>query len=163
MNLNNHYVTNLQIAIPRRSFLALLGVTGLITASCARTSVPYISSQDVAIKTVIAEKTQLILAATSLAVNNPAIAFPLKVVSDHNLMHISALTEFLPSADPEANASSSSGIAIDLPALSNKCLQFSNRHLELACSNVDAELSRTLGLIAGSEIMHHALLNSLTL
>lgn len=119
------------------------------------------SAQELAVQAVISEKTQLITEATALANSNSLFAPALKVVAQHNEMHIAALTNFLLTAIPQISASPVLEINLSLAKLSTKCAEFSNNHLELACSGIDAELSRTLALIAGSEITHNALLNAL--
>jgi hypothetical protein len=59
------------------------------------------------------------------------------------------------SASPSAPTSQ----GVDLPALTTRCAVFSTNNMELACKLVDAELSRTVALIAASEMQHFALLS----
>ena len=147
----------------RRSFLAILGSAGFLVSSCAWTKgKPEISAQELAVQGVIAEKTQLITEAKALANSSLLFAPALKVVAEHNEIHISALAKFMPTSKPQISASPILDPGINLAELSAKCATFSDSHLELACSDLDAELSRTLALIAGSEITHHALLKALT-
>lgn len=146
----------------RRSFLAILGSVGFLVSSCAWTKgKPELSAQELAVQNVITEKSQLIAEANALANSSSLFAPALKIVAEHNELHISALAKFIPTAAPQVSASPALDLALKLPEISAKCASFSNSHLLLACSDVDAELSRTLALIAGSEITHHALLNAL--
>ena len=162
--MNNTYVTSLKKALPRRSFLAIVGCTGLLVASCGKVvQKPEFSSQELGVQAIIAEKTRFILAANAFAASNPIYAPALQVVVEHNALHIAALTKFAPIvATPEASASVMPESRVSLSKLSAQCAAFSNSHLEFACSGIAAELSRTLGLIAGSEITHHAFLNAIT-
>ena len=160
--MNNTYVTNLQKSLPRRSFLALLSCTGFLVASCGKvTPEPEISAQEVGLQAIISEKTRFILAANTFAAANPMYAPALQIVTEHNALHIAALAKFASGAAPEASASAIPEVGLTLGKLSAQCAAFSNSHLEFACSGISAELSRTLALIAGSEIMHHAFLNSI--
>jgi hypothetical protein len=160
--MNNTYVTNLQNRLPRRSFLALLSCTGFLVASCGKVAQePEISAQELGLQTIIAEKTRFILAANTLAASSPIFAPALQIVAEQNALHVAALTKFASLEVPEASASAIPEVGLTLSKLSAQCAAFSNSHLEFACSGISAELSRTLGLIAGSEIMHHAFLNSI--
>lgn len=160
--MNNTYVTSLQKNLPRRSFLALLSLTGFLVASCGKVAQdPEISAQEFGVQAIIAEKTRFILAANTLAASNPIYAPALQVVVEHNALHIAALTKFAFLGVPDASALPEIGLT--LGKLSAQCAAFSNSHLEFACSGIAPELSRTLGLIAGSEIMHHAFLNAIVL
>lgn len=161
--MNNTYVTSLQKNLPRRSFLALLSCVGFLVASCGKVAQkPEVSAQELGVQSIIAEKARFILAANTFAASNPTYAPALQVVVEHNALHIAALTKFVPIAAPEASASAIPEFGLSLAKLSAQCAAFSNNHLEFACSGIAAELSRTLGLIAGSEITHHAFLNALT-
>ena len=146
-------MTRFQVNLARRSFIALVGGTGLLVASCGKLRLePEVSAEELGVLVIIDEKSKFITAAIALAAVNPNYASPLKIVVEHNELHIAALTKF-ESAIPEAVSS--------LPRLSAQCAEFSASHLDFACSGITPELSRTLGLIAGSEIMHHAFLNAL--
>ena len=155
-------MTSLREDFSRRTFLALLSCTGLFVASCGKVAQePEISAQELGLQAIIAEKTRFILAANTFAASNPIYAPALQIVAEHNTLHIAALTKFASVVAPEASASAIPEVGLTLGKLSAQCAAFSNSHLEFACSGTAAELSRTLGLIAGSEIMHHALLNSI--
>lgn len=162
-NMNNTYVTSLKKALPRRSFLAIVGCTGFLVAACGKVAQkPEISPQELGVQAIIAEKTRFISAVNTFAASNPIYAPALQVVVEHNALHIAALTKFAPISAPEASASAMPELRLSLPILSAQCAAFSNSHLEFACSGIGSELSRTLGLIAGSEITHHAFLNAIT-
>lgn len=155
-------MTNFSSPLRRRSFLAILSAAGFLVSSCAWTKgEPEISAQELAVRGVVAEKTQLMTQANALANSNSLFAPALKVVAQHNEIHIYALAKFMPTATPQNSFSPILDPGINLAELSAKCASFSDSHLELACSDLDTELSRTLALIAGSEITHHALLNGL--
>lgn len=159
--MNNTYVTNLQKNLPRRSFLALVGFTGFLVVAWRKVAQePEISAQELGVQAIIAEKTRFMLAANTFAASNPIYAPALQVVVEHNALHIAALTKFAFHGVSEISASAIPEVGLSLPKLSAQCAAFSTNHLEFACSGIAAELSRTLGLIAGSEIMHHAFLNA---
>lgn len=156
-------MTNFSSPLRRRSFLAILGAAGFLVSSCAWTKgEPEISAQELSVLGVTAEKTQLITEAYALANSNLLFAPALNVVAQHNEIHISALAKFMPPATTQISVSPILDPGIGLAELAAKCASFSDGHLKLACSDIDAELSRTLALIAGSEIAHHALLTALT-
>ena len=162
--MNNTYVTSFQTNLQRRSFIALISGTGLLVASCGIVrSEPEVSAEEAGVQGIIAEKSKFILAANSVAVASPIYASALKVVVEHNELHIAALTEFALLEVPQISSSATPEGLLTLSRISAQCSAFSTRHLEFACSGVTPELSRTLGLIAGSEIMHHAFLNGILL
>lgn len=161
-SLNNTYVTSLRADLSRRTFLALLSAAGLLVASCGKKAQePEISAQELGLQGIIAEKTRFILATNTFAASNPIYAPALQIIAEHNALHIAVLTKFASLGAPEPSTSAIPEVGLTLGKLSTQCAEFSNSHLEFACSGIAAELSRTVGLIAGSEIMHHALLNSI--
>jgi hypothetical protein len=160
--MNNTYVSSFQIDLPRRAFIALIGGSALLIASCGNVRVePEVSAEEAGIQAIIAEKSKFILAANSVAASYPIYASPLKIVIAHNELHIEALTKFAILTVPQSDASATPEGLLTLSRISAQCSAFSTKHLEFACSGVNPELSRTLGLIAGSEIMHHAFLNAI--
>lgn len=155
-------MTRFQVNLARRSFIALVGGTGLLVVSCGKLRPePEVSAEELGVRVIIKEKSKFITAAIALAAANPNYASPLKIVVEHNELHIAALTKFATLAIPEPSESAIPEAVSSLPRLSAQCAEFSASHLDFACSGITPELSRTLGLIAGSEIMHHAFLNAL--
>jgi hypothetical protein len=155
-------VARFQVNLARRSFIALVGGTGLLVASCGKLRLePEVSEEELGVQVIIEEISKFITAAIALAAVNPNYASPLKIVVEHNELHIAALTKFSTLAIPKPSESAIPEAVSSLPRLSAQCAEFSTSHLDFACSGITPELSRTLGLIAGSEIMHHAFLNAL--
>lgn len=155
-------MTRFQVNLPRRSFIVLVGGTGLLVASGGKLQPePEVSAEELGVRVIIKEKSKFIMAAIALAAANPNYASPLKIVVEHNELHIAALTKFVTLALPETSEGAIPEAVSSLPRLSAQCAEFSASHLDFACSGIAPELSRTLGLIAGSEIMHHAFLNAL--
>lgn len=155
-------MTRFQVNLPRRSFIALVGGTGLLVASGGNLRPePEVSAEELGVRAIIKEKSKFIMAAIALAADNPNYASPLKIVVEHNELHVAALTKFAALAIPETSEGARPDAVSSLPRLSAQCAEFSASHLDFACSGITPELSRTLGLIAGSEIMHHAFLNAL--
>ena len=109
------------------------------------------------IERIIQEKQELIIDAQGLLASNPELSSPLQVLIDQNSAHIEALAKYSPSTE-HASPSPSSPEAIDLSALTTRCAVLSTNHLNTACRLAEAELSRVVSLIAGSEMQHHALL-----
>lgn len=163
--LNNTYVDRLvattSLMLSRRSFLAGIGSTAVLVSACGVNSgAPASDPAATAIEGIVQAKQGLIADATSLLTREPSLSASLQVVIDQNLIHVETLNPHLP-ADSSATASAPAAQEVDLPALATRCAVFSSNNLSLASNLPDAELSRLLALIAGSEIQHHALLTGL--
>ena len=163
--LNNTYVDRLvattSLMLSRRTFLAGIGSTAVLVSACGVNSgAPASDPSATAIEGIVQAKQGLIADATSLLTREPSLSASLQVVIDQNLIHIEALTPHLP-ASSSAAATAPATQEVDLPALATRCAVFSSNNLSLASKLPDAELSRLLALIAGSEIQHHALLTGL--
>lgn len=161
-HLNNTYVGRLVTKTPsvisRRTFLAGIGSTAVLVSACGVNSgsAAFDPGAD-AIKGIVQSKQGLIADATSLLAREPSLSASIQVVIDQNLIHIEALSTYLP-ANSSAAATAPATQEVNLPALATRCAVFSSNNLNLARNLPDAELSRLLALIAGSEIQHHALL-----
>jgi hypothetical protein len=163
--LNNTYVGKLGAAtslmLSRRTFLAGIGSTAVLVSACGVNSGASVSDPAaIAIEGIVQAKQGLIADATNLLAREPSLSALLRIVIDQNLIHIEALTPHLP-ANFSAAASEPATQEVNLPALATRCAVFSSNNLSLASNLPDAELSRLLALIAGSEIQHHALLTGL--
>lgn len=164
-NLNNTYVgrlvTKTSLVLSRRTFLAGIGSTAVLVSACGVNSgSPASDPVADAIEGIVQSKQGLIADATNLLAREPSLGASLQVVIDHNLIHIEALTPHLPTNSSDAAAMPATQ-EVNLPALTTRCAVFSSNNLSLASDLSDAELSRLLALIAGSEIQHHALLTGL--
>lgn len=158
--MNNTYVSNsiLHRNLKRRTFLAGIGSVAVLVSSCGTTkNSSDINSIENQIERIIQEKQELIIDAQGLLASNPELSSPLQVLIDQNSAHIEALAKYSPSTE-HASPSPSSPEAIDLSALTTRCAVLSTNHLNTACRLAEAELSRVVSLIAGSEMQHHALL-----
>ena len=163
--LNNTYVGRLvaitSLVLSRRTFLAGVGSTAVLVGACGVTAeAPASDPAPKEIEKIISLKQILISDATDLIARDPSLGTSLQVVVDQNLIHIAALNSFLtPGSSPSATTTPSRDIS--LPALATRCAVFSTNNLSVASGLPDAELSRLLALIAGSEMQHHALLSGL--
>jgi hypothetical protein len=81
---------------------------------------------------------------------------PLQVVIDQSRLHIEALSQY---STIRSSPSVAEPREVNLPALASRCAVFSTNNVGLACTLTDSELSRTIALIAASEMQHHALLS----
>jgi hypothetical protein len=163
--LNNTYVDRLvattSLMLSRRTFLAGIGSTAVLVSACGVKSGASASDPvAAAIEGIVQSKQGLIADATSLLSREQSLSASLQVVIDQNLIHIEALTPHLP-ASFSTGTTAPAEQEVDLPALTTRCAVFSSNNLGLASNLPDAELSRLLALIAGSEIQHHALLTGL--
>jgi hypothetical protein len=144
--------------LKRRTFLTGIGSAAVLVSSCGATKdSSNINSIENQIDKIIQEKQELIIDAQGLLASNPELSSPLQVLIDQNSAHIEALAKYSPSTE-QASPSPSSPQAIDLSALTTRCAVLSTNHLNTACRLADAEISRVVSLIAGSEMQHHALL-----
>ena len=144
--------------LKRRTFLAGIGSVAVLVSSCGATKTSNNSSSvESQIKKIIQEKQELIIDAQALLASNPELSSPLQVLIDQNSAHIEALAKYSPSTE-QVSPSPGSPQAVDLSALTTRCAVFSTNHLNTACRLNDAEISRVVSLIAGSEMQHHALL-----
>lgn len=149
------------LVLSRRTFLAGIGSTAVLISACGVNSgAPEADPAAVAIKGIVQAKQGLIADATNLLIREPSLSASLRVVIDQNMIHIEALSSYLP-ANSSAAATAPATQEVNLPALATRCAVFSSNNLNLASTLPDAELSRLLALIAGSEIQHHALLTGL--
>ena len=65
-------MTRFQVNLARRSFIALVGGTGLLVASCGKLRLePEVSAEELGVRVIIEEKSKFITAAIALAVANP--------------------------------------------------------------------------------------------
>ena len=149
--------------LSRRIFLAGLGSTVMLVGACnAKPDASLYDPTATEIAKIVNSKRALIADAVDLMARDPSLSNSLQVVIDQNLIHIEALTPYSPSdSSPAAIAPSAKGVG--LPGLATRCAVFSNNNLSLASGLSDAELSRLLALVAGSEMQHHALLTGLIL
>ena len=142
-------------ALDRRTFLIGIGSAVTLVSACGSKSSPEVDRTATEIQKVISSKEVLISDATNLMKTDATLTAPLQVVIDQNRLHIEALSQY-------STMSSSPSVAepreVDLPALASRCAVFSTNNVGLACALSDSELSRTIALIAASEIQHHALL-----
>ena len=144
--------------LKRRAFLTGIGSAAVLVSSCGATKdSSNINSIENQIDKIIQEKQDLINDAQGLLASNPELSSPLQVLIDQNSVHIEALAKYSPSTE-QASPSPSSPQVIDLSALTSRCAVLSTNHLNTACRLADAEISRVVSLIAGSEMQHHALL-----
>lgn len=149
------------LVLNRRTFLAGISSTAVLVSSCSisnDTSVVDTTASE--IEDIVKAKRELISDATGLIASDPNLSAQLQIVIDQSLLHIESLTPYLP---PGSSPSESATVptAISLPAIVTRCAVFSTNNLNTASANSDAELSRILALIAGSEMQHHALLSGL--
>jgi hypothetical protein len=163
--LNNTYVGRLDAAaslmLSRRTFLAGISSSAVLVSACGVNSgAPASDPAADAIEGIVQSKQGLITDATNLLTREPSLSASLQVVIDQNLIHIEALSPYLP-ANSSAAATAPATQEVNLPALATRCAVFSSNNLSLASKLPDAELSRLLALIAGSEIQHHVLLTEL--
>ncbi len=151
-------VANTSLVLNRRTFLAGITSTVVLVSSCgASNEIPTVNPAASEIAEIIRAKRQLINDATGLIASDPNLSAPLQIVIDQNLLHIEALTPYLPAA----SSPSESPLLlqeVSLAALTTRCAVLSTNNLNTASTILDAELSRILALIAGSEIQHHLLL-----
>ena len=147
------------LLLTRRKFLVAVGTVTVFVSSCsAGNENPNSDSTSIEIQKIITAKNELISDARQLAQGDPALRKPLQVVIDQNLIHIEALSSFLPLLEsPSASPIASNNVG--LPALTTRCEVFSINNLITSRSLPDAEISRVVALIAGSEMQHYALLN----
>jgi hypothetical protein len=147
--------------LSRRTFLAGIGSSAVLISACGVNSgAPASDPVAVAIKGIVQSKQSLISDAANLLKREPSLSASLQVVIDQNLIHIEALSPYLP-ANSSAAVIAPATQEVNLPALATRCAVFSSNNLSLASRLPDAELSRLLALIAGSEMQHHALLSGL--
>ena len=149
------------LVLNRRTFLAGISSTAVLVSSCSisnDTSVVDTTASE--IEDIVKAKRELISDATGLIASDPNLSAQLQIVIDQSLLHIESLTPYL---SPGSSPSESGTVptAISLPAIVTRCAVFSTNNLNTASANSDAELSRILALIAGSEMQHHALLSGL--
>ena len=138
--------------------MVALGASTLLVSSCGVIQ----NSDSVAtvygeLEKIIRAKQELISDAKWLLVAEPALSGPLQVVVDQSLIHVDALASYLP-AGASPSPSSVVSESVDLTALAARCKVFSANSLQVASNSPDAEISRVVALIAGSEIQHHAML-----
>lgn len=149
------------LVLNRRTFLAGISSTAVLVSSCSisnDTSVVDTTASE--IEDIVKAKRELISDATGLIASDPNLSAQLQIVIDQSLLHIESLTPYLsPGSSPSESATVPT--AISLPAIVTRCAVFSTNNLNTASANSDAELSRILALIAGSEMQHHALLSGL--
>ncbi len=149
------------LVLNRRTFLAGISSTAVLVSSCSifnDTSVVDTTASE--IEDIVKAKRELISDATGLIASDPNLSAQLQIVIDQSLLHIESLTPYLsPGSSPSESATVPT--AISLPAIVTRCAVFSTNNLNTASANSDAELSRILALIAGSEMQHHALLSRL--
>ena len=111
-------MTRYQVNLPRRSFIALVGGTGLRGASGGKLQPePEVFAEELGVRVIIEEKSKFIMAAIALAAANPNYASPLKIVVEHNELHIAALTKFATLAIPETSESAIPEAVSSLPRL----------------------------------------------
>lgn len=137
--------------------MAALGASTVLLSSCgsnknSKSLAPIYSE----LEKVVRSKQELISDATWLITSEPAVSIPLQVIVDQNLLHINALSPYVSSGASPSPKVVSEGI--NLPALAARCNVFSSNNLRLASEVPDAEISRVVALIAGSEMQHHILL-----
>ena len=158
--MNNTYVSNpdpaISSALNRRTFLIGIGSVATLLTACGSKLSPEVDRTASEIQEIISAKEVLISDATNLMKTDATLNTPLQVVIDQNRLHIEALSQY-------STMSSSPSVAepreVDLPALASRCAVFSTNNVGLACTLTDSELSRTIALIAASEMQHHALLS----
>jgi hypothetical protein len=154
-------VVTTSLKLSRRTFLAGVGSTAVLVSACGVTAgTPAPDPTTTAIEKIVDSKQVLISDATNLIAREPSLGTSLQVVIDQNLSHIAALNQYLPpGSSPSATALATQDVG--LPALATRCAVLSTNNLSVASGLPDAELSRLLALIAGSEMQHHALLSAL--
>jgi hypothetical protein len=162
-SLNNTYVTDAKLGNPlllnRRAFLVAIGaVTALVSSCSALGEKPAPDATSMEIERIVKAKNELITDAEQLAQLNPALRKPLQAVIDQNLIHIEALSSYIQTFE-SASANPVSANKVGLPALTTRCAVFSTNNLITAGAIPDAEISRVVALIAGSEMQHYALLS----
>ena len=146
------------LVLNRRTFLAGISSTVVLVSSCSISSETPIADPTAGeIEKIVKAKRDLISDATGLISSDPSLISPLQIVIDQNLLHIEGLTPFL-SAGSAPSASAMPAQELSLAALVTRCAVFSTNNLNTASAISDAELSRILALIAGSEMQHHVLL-----
>ena len=140
----------------RRTFLIGIGSAVTLVSACGSKSSPEVNPTAGEIQKIVLSKEALISDATNLMKTDATLTAPLQVVIDQNRLHIEALSQY-------SSISSSPSVTepreVDLPALASRCAVFSTNNVGLACALTDPELSRTVALIAASEMQHHALLS----
>lgn len=149
------------LVLNRRTFLAGISSTAVLVSSCSisnDTSVVDTTASE--IEDIVKAKRELISDATGLIASDPNLSAQLQIVIDQSLLHIESLTPYLLTGSSPSE-SATVPTAISLPAIVTRCAVFSTNNLNTASANSDAELSRILALIAGSEMQHHALLSGL--
>ena len=146
------------LVLNRRTFLAGISSTAVLVSSCSISSETPIADPTAGeIEKIVKAKRDLISDATGLILSDPNLSAPLQIVIDQNLLHIEGLLSYLPDgSSPSASATTSQELS--LAALVTRCAVFSTNNLNTASAISDAELSRILALIAGSEMQHHVLL-----
>lgn len=158
--MNNTYVSNPDLAISsilnRRTFLIGIGSVATLLSACGSKSSPEVDRTASEIQKIISSKETLISDAANLIKTDATLTAPLQVVIDQSRVHIEALSQY-------STISSSPTVTeqreVDLPALASRCAVFSTNNIGLACAVTDSEISRTIALIAASEMQHHALLS----
>ncbi|MEY3606825.1 MAG: hypothetical protein RL289_1005 [Actinomycetota bacterium] len=141
--------------------MAGISSTAVLVSSCSISNdTSVIDTTASEIEDIVKAKRELISDATGLIASDPNLSAQLQIVIDQSLLHIESLTPYLP---PGSSSSERATVptAISLPAIVTRCAVFSTNNLNTASAISDAELSRILALIAGSEMQHHALLSGL--
>ncbi len=142
--------------LDRRTFLIGIGSAVTVVSACGSKSSSAVDQTAEEIQKIVSSKETLISDATTLMKAEAQLTAPMQVVIDQNLLHIAALSQYLTlSSSPSATETR----VVDLPTLTSRCAVFSTNNLGLACAITDPELSRTVALIAASEMQHHVLLS----
>lgn len=155
------FIATTSLVLSRRNFLAGIGSTAVLVSSCTfPRSDPATNSMVNKVEQIVQAKRNLIADAIQIIDTDPSVRSSLQTVIDQNLLHIDALSQYLPAiASPSTTPMTSQDVG--LSGLSTRCALISSENLRTACELPDAELSRVLALIAGSEIQHHVLLTGL--
>lgn len=148
--------STLALVLSRRTFLVGIGSAVTLVSACGSKSSPDVDGIAGEIQKIISSKEVLISDATNLIKSDAKLAAPLQVVIDQSRQHIEALSQY---STFSASPSATEPREVNLPALASRCAVFSTNNVGLACALTDSELSRTVALIAASEMQHHALLS----
>ena len=140
----------------RRTFLIGIGSAITLLSACGSKSSPEVDRTATEIHKMISSKEALISDATNLMKADATLTAPLQVVVDQSRLHIEALSQY---SAISSSPSVTEPREVDLPVLASRCAVFSTNNVGLACALTDSELSRTIALIAASEMQHHALLS----
>jgi hypothetical protein len=158
--MNNTYVSNpdpaISSALNRRTFLIGIGSVAMLLTACGSKLSPEVDRTASEIQEIISAKEVLISDATNLMKTDATLTAPLQVVIDQSRLHIEALSQY---STIRSSPSVAEPREVNLPALASRCAVFSTNNVGLACTLTDSELSRTIALIAASEMQHHALLS----